>query len=999
MARLICAFLFTVFIAPKISGAIIHVPGDSATIQSGIDGANPGDTVLIAAGVFTGDGNRSLILSGKPIHVLGTSGIDSTVLDIQGSDFGFFLSSTLEDTNASIENMTIINARRGIFLNESSPKLAALNFALCDNAVGSSFLEGFNAHPLIIACTFSHNDTGLALTGGSSAALTNCQFDSNGIGIMVDYSSLDSRRISLNANTIGVSSYLQSSADECRIDSSAFENNVTAISGNCILMNSTIRGGAVGVALDNYWQGFMAENCLFESIADVVFRTGYTVMELRTATDLAPGFAISNSSVRGCGDIALVNSEYDDAGRILSFIGCQLIGNSGGISATGADVTMFLNYTLYAENSSPILYTPLSYGTLNIINSTVANNNSDAIALGSTTRPARIKNTIIAANSGAGIRADIDIAGDTVTYSDIYDNGGGNYIGIPDQTNINGNISADPMFVGGAPFNFHLTEQSPAINAGDPQSPLDPNGTRADMGAYYFGPGYIALLSPESAAVIAENMPRFIWSELGRDDSINIFSYRLFWSRDSNFAVTDSSSILADTTYALADSLARSQSYFWKVLARNPNDSLVVTSRTRSFYIDGYPGIPTITGPPDGPVIDSSSFLSWLAAADPDPFDSLAYGVQIDEDSIFASPEINADHIEHLVSGDTILIRLGDLPGFGNLFQGITYHWRIRSTDMVGLSSPYTDGADYFVYGDTINDSPGPPVSGFSPANREEVVSLAPLIRWDPGTDPDDLLGTLSYILQLSSDSAFTAPLLDDTTEPGITEYPMQSNLADNSLYFYRIMTIDDGGGFSPWSAIQSFWTNQADLPPEPFAVYAPPPDKRQVEYYVNFAWGQSVDYDPNAHFSFELQFSNDSLFINTVRFGNLGDTILTIPTDSLALLESALFWRVVAIDDDSLMRFGGIPAEFRLLTIIPAGDANASGNVNGLDVVFLVNFFKGYGLPPDPMLAGDANGSCIVTGEDVTFLVNYLKGTGPGPVRVVCSPTPSTTAQKAAQE
>jgi len=63
----------------------------------------------------------------------------------------------------------------------------------------------------------------------------------------------------------------------------------------------------------------------------------------------------------------------------------------------------------------------------------------------------------------------------TVTYSDIE----GGWSGV-------GNIDDDPLFVGGDPFDYHLTKDSPCIDTGDPNSPPDPDGTRADMGAYYY---------------------------------------------------------------------------------------------------------------------------------------------------------------------------------------------------------------------------------------------------------------------------------------------------------------------------------------------------------------------------------------------------------------------------------------------------------------------------------------------------------------------------------
>jgi hypothetical protein len=73
-----------------------------------------------------------------------------------------------------------------------------------------------------------------------------------------------------------------------------------------------------------------------------------------------------------------------------------------------------------------------------------------------------------------------------------------------------------------------------------------------------------------------------------------------------------------------------------------------------------------------------------------------------------------------------------------------------------------------------------------------------------------------------------------------------------------------------------------------------------------------------------------------------------------------------------------------RYLSYLP-GDANNSGDVNGLDVVYLVNYFKGFGAPPVQFLSGDANGNCVVNGLDVVYLVNYLRGRGNPPVEGNC--------------
>jgi len=84
----------------------------------------------------------------------------------------------------------------------------------------------------------------------------------------------------------------------------------------------------------------------------------------------------------------------------------------------------------------------------------------------------------------------------TISYSDIQ----GGEEGI--QTNGNGsvnwlegNIDANPLFADQQNGNYHLTwvnfplpdsTMSPCIDAGDPNSPYDPDGTISDMGAFYY---------------------------------------------------------------------------------------------------------------------------------------------------------------------------------------------------------------------------------------------------------------------------------------------------------------------------------------------------------------------------------------------------------------------------------------------------------------------------------------------------------------------------------
>jgi hypothetical protein len=102
----------------------------------------------------------------------------------------------------------------------------------------------------------------------------------------------------------------------------------------------------------------------------------------------------------------------------------------------------------------------------------------------------------------------------TVNFCDVYNNEPEDYYGF---NGGEGSISADPLFVGGEPFSFELTDDSPCIDAGDPDSPLDPDGTIADMGAYYF-----SQLTTGFGLDMAD-----VYGESGQPAEIPVFAYGL----------------------------------------------------------------------------------------------------------------------------------------------------------------------------------------------------------------------------------------------------------------------------------------------------------------------------------------------------------------------------------------------------------------------------------------------------------------------------------------
>ncbi|MCK6440061.1 MAG: hypothetical protein L6Q71_07655, partial [Planctomycetes bacterium] len=69
----------------ELDAAELQVPLRYPTIQSAIDDAVGGDTVLIAPGVYKGDGNRDIEFRGKAITVKSEAGPEVTVLDAEGA--------------------------------------------------------------------------------------------------------------------------------------------------------------------------------------------------------------------------------------------------------------------------------------------------------------------------------------------------------------------------------------------------------------------------------------------------------------------------------------------------------------------------------------------------------------------------------------------------------------------------------------------------------------------------------------------------------------------------------------------------------------------------------------------------------------------------------------------------------------------------------------------------------------------------------------------------
>jgi len=110
-----------------------------------------------------------------------------------------------------------------------------------------------------------------------------------------------------------------------------------------------------------------------------------------------------------------------------------------------------------------------------------------------------LRNCIVSDNN-ADYGINVHSGSPKIEYCDFFNNGIGNFYGTSDSigvnvtTNINGdscdifyNIQIDPLFIDLENNNFNLSENSPCIDAGDPDTIYtDPDGSISDIGTYYY---------------------------------------------------------------------------------------------------------------------------------------------------------------------------------------------------------------------------------------------------------------------------------------------------------------------------------------------------------------------------------------------------------------------------------------------------------------------------------------------------------------------------------
>jgi Right handed beta helix region/Dockerin type I domain len=451
--------------------------GDAPTIQAAIDSCVDYDSVLIHPGTYTGVGNHNISTDGKAILVKGVFGPDSTIIDCEGN-YGFDLYETYEDSTTVIMNLAIMNGQSGIKLFDANPQL--VNLILTNNTENGidfrSVKESKSSIPITIVngCAISNNGIN-GISGTHSFAgilwMEDCRIDSNlSNGIDFNNNFFELKRCQFLNNDVGISctgfgSY--GSLDSCLMDGNRIGMYQTEVSLTTIT-NCEIKNGETALYSAGYLYLYQVENSIIEGHTGTVIYGSADILNSTIRNN--PGNIIAD--VYGMADdqgtLILKDSYvYNNGGSIISNDGfldiknTRIYNNSGGMVLSGGRSIIKMTASTYDRNSEPI--SANMFADMTLVNCTFANNINDAFQINNSEYSHKyFKNCIIAFNDGAGINV-LTGTPDYISVSccDVYENTSGNYVGIPDQTGLNSNISEDPLFCDTTSGEYYISHYSP----------------------------------------------------------------------------------------------------------------------------------------------------------------------------------------------------------------------------------------------------------------------------------------------------------------------------------------------------------------------------------------------------------------------------------------------------------------------------------------------------------------------------------------------------------
>ena len=189
----ISVIVLSAALAGLAEGDVLNVPsGKYPTIQSAIDAASEGDTVLVAAGTY----NEAIDFLGKEITVESTTGSANTTIDGTGITDALVTCVNGETANSVLRGFELLNgdsgrkvpgpppafAGGGMYINTASPTLEDVVFQDCESGYGGG-LYAIWSDSVLTDCVFSRcgaaANSGAAQVFYNGVTFENCQFIEN----------------------------------------------------------------------------------------------------------------------------------------------------------------------------------------------------------------------------------------------------------------------------------------------------------------------------------------------------------------------------------------------------------------------------------------------------------------------------------------------------------------------------------------------------------------------------------------------------------------------------------------------------------------------------------------------------------------------------------------------------------------------------------------------------------------------------------------------------
>ena len=302
-------------VCPLTYAATIHVPAEQPTIQSGIDAAQNGDTVLVDDGVYTGEGNVNLDFKGKRITLKSRNGAEATIIDCEKKlETRGFIFQNKETVASVLDGFTIKNGNQkfggGIYLNTSSPTIK--NCVIDSNQSipgGGGGIDCINSDPIITDCTITRNfGGGIFIIGNSEhkgvilkepltqPTLKNSTIAENtghGIYCMRDVNPIIDNCVISHNSARGIlyayASLTSNPITNCRIEHNAgggletWENSVLKIENSIIVRNTARSGGGISC---NYNSEIWVSDCLIAHNSATSFGGGILVTTILGAVNI-----------------------------------------------------------------------------------------------------------------------------------------------------------------------------------------------------------------------------------------------------------------------------------------------------------------------------------------------------------------------------------------------------------------------------------------------------------------------------------------------------------------------------------------------------------------------------------------------------------------------------------------------------------------------------------------------------------------------------------------